>query len=381
MNKLMKLSTLTAAILASSSLYAAEVSSKGGFEVKSDDGQYSFKFNGRIQLDAAAFSSDDIDLNNGTEIRRARFAASGKMEQWGYKLQYDFISSEAIKDAYISYNGYKNTEILIGSQIEAFGMEPQTSSNDVTFIERAAVVEAFGLNRAMGIAARQWGDNWTANYGVYGQDVNAGTNGDEELGFNGRFNYAPVISKDQLISFGASISTRQLSEGATVRFRTRPESHQADTRIVDSGNRAADSYNMYALETAMKFGSITVLGEYMTADVNATTGKDSSFDGYYLSASYLFNGATRPYATHQGKFKRVKPSKDGLWEVAARFSSVDLNDKDAGVYGGQVDAITLGANYYINNNMRAMFNLVSSDGDEHANYDATSIAARLQVTW
>ena len=381
MNKLIKLSTITAAIFATSSLYAAEVTTKGGFQVKSDDGQYSFKFNGRIQLDAVAFNSDDIDLNNGTEIRRARFAANGKMAQWGYKLQYDFMSSESVKDAYISYNGFNNTEVLIGSQIEAFGMEPQTSSNDVTFIERSSIIEAFGLNRAMGIAARQWGDNWSLNYGIYGQDVNKDNAGDEELGFNGRFNYAPVIDKDQLISFGASLSTRQLSDGASVRFRSRPESHQADTRIVDTSSLAADGYNMYALETAMKFGALTILGEYINADVDSSVNNDSNFDGYYLSASYLLDGSSRPYNTKQGKFKRVKPSKGGAWEIAARVSSLDLNDKEAGVMGGQVDSITLGANYYINNNMRAMFNVVSSDGDEFAKYDATSVAARMQITW
>lgn len=381
MNKFIKLSTITVAILASTNLYAAEVSTKGGFQVKSDDGQYTFKFNGRIQLDAVAFNSDDIDLNNGTEVRRARFAAKGKMGQWGYKLQYDFMSSESVKDAYITYNGFKNTEILIGSQIEAFGMEPQTSSNDVTFIERSAVIEAFGLNRAMGIAARQWSDNWSLNYGIYGQDVNAERGGDEELGFNGRFNYAAVNEKDRLISIGASLSTRQLSDGDTLRFRSRPESHQANTRIVDTSSLDADGYNMYALETAMKFGALTILGEYINADVDSLSNNDSSFDGFYLSASYLLDGSSRPYSTKQGKFKRVKPSKNGAWELSARLSSLDLNDKDAGIMGGKVDAITLGANYYINNNMRAMVNVVSSDGDEYAKFDSTSVAARIQITW
>ena len=381
MNKLIKLSTITAAMLATTSLYAAEVSTKGGFKVKSDDGKYTFKFNGRIQLDAVGFNSDDTDLNNGTEVRRARFAAKGKMEQWGFKLQYDFMSSESVKDAYITYNGFKNTEILIGNQVEAFGMEPQTSSNDVTFIERSSVIEAFGLNRAMGIAARQWSDNWTLNYGIYGQDVNGDRGADEELGFNGRFNYAAVNEKDKLISFGASLSTRQLSEGTSLRFRSRPESHQANSRIVDTSGIDADGYNMYGLETAIKFGALTLLGEYINADVDSLSSQDSSFSGYYLSASYLLDGSSRPYSTKQGKFKRVKPSKNGAWEVSARLSSLDLNDKDAGVMGGKVDSVTLGANYYINNNMRAMVNFVSSEGDKYAKFDSSSVAARLQVTW
>ncbi len=92
-------------------------------------------------------------------------------------------------------------------------MKPKTSSNDVTFIERSTVIEAFGLNRAIGVADRQWGDNWSLNYGVYGQDVNHYKGGDEQLNFNTRFNYAPIISDDKLVSFGGSIAAINLPEG------------------------------------------------------------------------------------------------------------------------------------------------------------------------
>jgi len=376
-----KASFVSASILCSFTAFSANISTQGRFAIKSDDGKYSFKFNGRIQADAAVYNSDEIDLNNGTEIRRARFSAKGNIEDWGYKIQYDFISSEAIKDAHIIYKSNQNTEILIGSQVEAFGMEPQTSSNDVTFIERSTVIEAFGLNRAIGIAARQWGDNWTLNYGLYGQDVNHNKGGDEELGFNGRFNYAPINNDDKLISFGGSIAIIKVPDGDSVRFRARAESHQADTRIVNTDKIAADKYAMYALETAMKFNSITLLAEYIVTDVNSALGENANFDGFYLSASYLFNQKVRPYSTKQGKFKRITPDKYGLWEIAARFSNLDLNDKNAGVFGGQVDSITLGANYYINNHMRAMFNIVSANGDQYAKFDSNSLGARIQVTW
>ncbi|WP_059364977.1 MULTISPECIES: hypothetical protein [unclassified Pseudoalteromonas] len=88
-------------IFCSFTAFSATTTTQGGFGIKSNDGKYSFKFNGRIQADAAVYHSDDIDLNNGTEVRRSRFAAKGNIEDWGYKLQYDFIYSEVIKDAYV----------------------------------------------------------------------------------------------------------------------------------------------------------------------------------------------------------------------------------------------------------------------------------------
>ena len=54
-------------------------------------------------------------------------------------------------------------------------------------------------------------------------------------------------------------------------------------------------------------------------------------------------------------------SLTGAVELAARYSSTDLDD---GPYqGGTLDAITLGANWYLNPNTRLMFNWVRSDGE------------------
>ncbi|MFC0120094.1 OprO/OprP family phosphate-selective porin [Pseudoalteromonas xiamenensis] len=376
-----KLAALTLALSAAFSTQAAEISTKGGFKVKSDDGRYTFAVGGRIQMDGTAFNSDDIDLNNGTEMRRARITLKANIEEWEYKLDYDYISSESVKDAFIAYNGFKNTIIQIGNQRQAFGMEANTSSNDVSFIERSLITDPFDQGRGFGIAAKQWGDNWSLNYGVYGQDVNAANGKDEELSFNGRFAYAPIKEKDRMVSFGFSALQTELEDGGSVRLRARPESHQANTRIVDSSSIATDSYTMFGLESMMQFGSLTLLGEYIKEDVDSVDGSDPSFDGYFVSASYLLDGGMRNYTTKGGKFKGYKPGANGAWELTARISSLDLNDADANVFGGKVDSITLGANYYINSNMLAKFNVVSANGDEFAKYDSTSVGARLQVVW
>lgn len=376
-----KLAALPLALCAAFSTQAAEVSTKGGFKVKSDDGRYTFAVGGRIQMDGTAFSSDDLDLNNGTEMRRARITLKATIEEWEYKLDYDYVSSSAVKDAFIAYNGYKNTVIQIGNQRQAFGMEANTSSNDVSFIERSLIIDPFDQGRGFGIAAQQWGDNWSLNYGVYGQDVNGANSKDEQLSFNGRFAYAPIKEKNRMVSFGVSALQTELEDGASVRLRARPEAHQANTRIVDSGSIAANSYSMLGLETVMQFGSLTLLGEYIKQDVDSVDGTDPSFDGYFVSASYLLDGGMRSYSTKGGKFKGYKPGANGAWELTARLSSLDLNDTGANILGGQVDAVTLGANYYINSNMLAKFNVTSADGDEHAKYDSTSVGARLQVVW
>ena len=86
-----------------------------------------------------------------------------------------------------------------------------------------------------------------------------------------------------------------------------------------------------------------------------------------MQASYLITGETRKYAHKTGGFRAVTPdrnfrSKDnglGAWEVAIRYSTIDLNDGI--VQGGQLDDVTLGLNWYLNFNTRVMFNYVMAD--------------------
>ncbi len=51
-----------------------------------------------------------------------------------------------------------------------------------------------------------------------------------------------------------------------------------------------------------------------------------------------------------------KDSGPGAWQVAARYSSVDLNDES--IRGGQLDDITLGINWHLNPNTRVMCNYI-----------------------
>ena len=51
----------------------------------------------------------------------------------------------------------------------------------------------------------------------------------------------------------------------------------------------------------------------------------------------------------------------GAWEVAARYSSLDLND--GGVRGGVQNAVTLGLNWDLYPNTRNMWNYVYNDVD------------------
>ncbi|HPF36991.1 MAG TPA: porin, partial [Candidatus Krumholzibacteria bacterium] len=79
----------------------------------------------------------------------------------------------------------------------------------------------------------------------------------------------------------------------------------------------------------------------------------------------------------------------GAWEVAARYSTVDLNDEENGEMGGKSNAITLGVNYYPNANIKCMLNygIVDNDinadgrGDYRGDYDFQYLSMRFQTAF
>jgi len=64
----------------------------------------------------------------------------------------------------------------------------------------------------------------------------------------------------------------------------------------------------------------------------------------------------------------------GAWEIAGRYSTIDLNDNNE--YGGELRDITLGVNWYMENNLKLMFNYIQYDADNYN--DDTIFQTRLQ---
>ena len=127
---------------------------------------------------------------------------------------------------------------------------------------------------------------------------------------------------------------------------------------------------------------MSIQGEYIATEVKRENGfENAAFDGAYIYASWFLTGESRPYKAKKGKFGRVKPiSKDGFgaWEVAMRYSTLDLND--GVITGGEMDNITFGLNWYANPNVRFMANYIMVDTDEKAgNDDPRIFQMRAQV--
>lgn len=349
-------------LLATPALAETEVSTRGGIEATSGD--FSFELGGRIQLDYAYFDEDTVEMTDGFEFRRARLFAEGSLYgDWEYKAQYDFAGDAvSTKDLYVRYTGFDAGNITIGHFKQPFSLNELTSSKYITFMERA-LPNAFATGRRIGVGYNMASGASTFAASIYGQGADESVAGDEGMGVGARYTFAPMSGEGNVLHFGAAIAQEEAPDSATdsIRFRERPEAHLAE-RLVDTGNISdVDGLFKAGVEAAWVSGPFSLQGEYMMADVARQNGQpDVGFDGYYAFASFFLDGATsRPYK--DGAFGRVKAN--GVWELAARYSSINLDDVSNGVAGGELSDITIGANYYVNPNLRFMFNYVMAEAE------------------
>jgi len=369
-----------------------ELEWKNSFRLTSADGDIELRFGGRIQNDWAFYDADRRlepvlgELEDGTEFRRARLFFQGEL--WHaveFKAQYDFAGGDAeFKDVYLGLIDLPGIGgVRVGHYKEPFSLEEQTSSKYLLFMERSTAVEAFSPSRNNGfmVGHGAGGDRLTWHLGAFKDVDDFGDRLTDEWNLTGRVTGLPLYGDEgrRVVHLGLAVSDRS-PNGDLVRFRSRPESHLAP-RFVDTGVRAADGVTLVDLEAAVVHGPLVAQGEWIQAEVDALGSADPSFDGYYVALGWVLTDEHHPYSKSSGAFGRLSPSKSfrqggtGAWELAVRYSSLDLTD--GAVRGGELTDWTLGLNWYLFSNVRTMLNYVHADLENVGEADALQM--RFQI--
>ncbi len=370
---------------------------------------------GRYMWDAVGWSGieeiqdgawGDVDFVNGTETRRARVFLKGKAyEHLKFKVVYDFAAGDelGLKDAYLDFVGVPGVgNVRVGQGLEPLCFNELTSSKHISFIERASLT-AFAPSRNAGVMVHDNAVDGKLNYQVgffLDTGMMAGKRGNDDYSVAARLAYlvAGEEKSDHAVHLGGAFNYFVPEEG--VRFRQRPEVHLSD-RLVDTGTILnAKTVLKYGGEIAGVFGPFYFAGEYIAtsiakSDEDAPAGDrgdewlvdDGSLSGYYAEVGYFLTGEHRVYKG--GLWDRTKPGSNfledgglGAWEVVARYSSLDLNDDNAEIYGGKMDDVTVGLNWYLHSNARLMFNYIMSSVKDHDNDEMGKVNAftmRTQV--
>ena len=312
-------------------------------------------FFGRFEVDGALYSSGVLEDENGFKVRRFRLGLAGQVRfwpGWNYKLEFDLTDGEnTISDAYLSWRSDKWGTIRIGNQKIAQTMSGQTTSLSIPFMERPLPILAFTLQRRLGLGWDIHLKKLGANVTVFGSDPNK-SNGSK--GWAARAYFNPTRERFQVVHIGGSYM--QLSADGDAQFQARPESHVTNIMLVDTGVFSdVDSSSATGLELAAAKGPLTIRSELYKTNWSRPENSDPSFKGMYVEASWFLSGGMAHY--RDGKFIRPNILGDrGAWELAARFSSIDLDDEE--VEGGTEKNLSFGVNWYSKIHWRFMANLI-----------------------
>jgi len=356
-----------------------------GLRVASQDGKFKFRVGGRIQADANVFDQDKTRLGDGMELRRARLKAQGSLyNDFAYKLEVNFDpdGKAAITDGWISYKGFKPLGLPLvltaGHQKVPFSQQSMTSSNWQVFQERS-MQDSFIDNpatgrRRLGLVGRSYGDNWLLSVGFFGEGVDYPGRQDENFGTAGRLLFYPLIEDRKFIALGGAVYYRDWRRNVTrdltdadqkgdLKFAARPEAHIAGSKLIDTGELfSLDDLLMYNLQATGVFGSFHAQAEYTGSRVGRKGDTDLNFGGWYIQAGYFLTGEQRNYDRRSGKYRRIAPKSVvgeggfGAWEIAARYSEMDLTSKN--IEGGKERNVTLGLNWWLNRSLMLRLNYV-----------------------
>jgi phosphate-selective porin OprO/OprP len=371
------------------------------------------------------------ELKDGTVFRRARLGVDGTaFGDWDYRILLDFggtgvENTGQLYESWLQYNGLKPARIRVGAFPPSLGLDDQASTNGMPFLERAAISDlARGLAGGDTRIAGQvfgYGDHWLAAAAVTGRTIGTistataaavpQTYGDQ-YGFTGRLAGTPYHDNGFLVHLGVNGSyvvqpantAGPANNGIvpltaqSVSFSTTPEIRVDSTRFINTGAIPADHADTLGAEFAVQHSNLLLQAEYQRLGVTRSDGLGSPhFNGYYVSGSWLLTGETRKYNTASAAFDAPPVAHPfgwggggwGAWELAARYSTADLNyhagaagtaQTGDAIRGGDEKNFTVGVNWYWNNFARLMLDYQHVKIDRLSPATSASNAATIWFT-
>ena len=388
-----------------------------GFRIDSPGEKLRIKMNLLINLDAGYIDAEnDLDEafsdleGSHFELRRLRLLVAGTVsDNMLFRVQFEFAGDEFdMKDFWYGFNGVPYLgSLLIGYLKEPFSLEELTGSQSITFMERALPTRAFAPARNAGIKIRNtalsdrlhWAGGAFLSIGDVKNEDDLFDVFSEAVGYDltARIGGIPWYSEEdgKLLHLGISYSHlfRDDNESdARARFSSRPESFLPDERLVDTGHFFIESGDVIDLELAMQSGPFSLQGELFHMFTDADAEGDPHFWGFYLYGSFFLTGESRRYNIARATFTPEEPQHGfrprkgrwGAWEIAFRYSYIDLNDER--IKGGKERNITVGLNIYLHRKVRLMFNYVNARVEDRAeprihDDSANIFQTRFQITF
>lgn len=402
------------------------------------------------------------DAQDGTGFRRARLAVQGKVAEFtNYQIEMDFATAgrPSFFDCYVEQGNIPMLgAVKIGQFCQPFSVDALTGFRNLTFLERSLPFLALVPFRRVGISAANQADDqmtqWT--YSLYRTGgFNNAPLGDSrfatDIGDVGGYSFATrathLLHYDDLVpdrylwhvgggyTFAMLGANDAAGSGAPGNIGSPRPFYQAKTTpefgplgfsefpsnfgsaanstpiFVDTGRYEATDFNMWGLESVTQWGPWGVTAEYIGTQVNTPWGS-VYYQGGYAQAAYRLTGEHRAYDKKTGTLGKLVPYTDfiplkrdgicgwGAWEVAARWSVIDLRNPDSfdGHYyvaatnsytgtskagNGVLNDTTLGITWFLNTHTKMQANWIHAmlDNEARGNSTADLFVSRVQVDY
>jgi len=372
----------------------------GKFGLGSAEGDFGLNIGGGIVFDLRLFECDGMQ-DNTFDIGLVRLAFSGHVfDNWFFKIQPEFYTSGArLKDAYIKTNlgtlaGGTGNDYFDGLTLKfgqfkmPFSMGELESSYATDLINRPLMSKFIAPGRDIGLQISNTVMDGALYYALAISNGTNSSNNSDEFWYWARTVAGPWTNGDddflRNLHFGVNFGTSWGKSGTTPAIMSwggGPYGEPGDTD--DSWNLYGSNYPVVALDGRQILCGFEILwwwqqwafkaeclhasfevkeepdDMYMTSlssgsIMGFTYGPDDEvvMHGCYAQIAYMITGedwSEKPETGLEGVF---------------RFDYAQV-DWGGGTDEGDIAAISLGLNYYINKNVRAMFNYTATDfGDD-----------------
>lgn len=344
-----------------------------------------FRMGGLLHIDSVFIGQNTAnratvgDADDIFDFRRARLTAGGEAyDVVQYAIGFDFALPGrpsfldnwiAVKDLPVLGN------VRAGHFFEPFSLERCTLIRYTTFMERS-LADVFAPARNLGLMAHDTiGEDELGTWAIGAFASSSNDFGDEFVDAGGtaattRATWLPYYDQDtggrSFVHVGGAYTYR-LPINHELRILSFPEARAGTPSatsgippFVDTGTIDANSDQRLGLEFALVHGPLYLQSEYMCMWVDQIGGQPLFFHGAYAYVTYFLTGENRTYNKRSATVDRVYPYENffrvrtndgtqtglGAWEVAARWSYIDLNSQN--VQGGQLNNLTLALNWHLN---------------------------------
>jgi phosphate-selective porin OprO and OprP len=405
--------------------------------IATTDGRLSFAIGGLVQFDMGGYfqnpnkNTQFPELNDGVNLRRGRLYFVGEFDDFRVNITPNFggspDGSPTLHEANVNYTGFKPVTATVGYFHPLVSLEDATLPDNFLLLERPSIINiersvAAGGRRAS-LGAKAATEDYFASAYLTGPHFGAQNptllNG-EQVGFIGRLAARPYHDEDWNLHAGFSgqtvfhpninaSGTPGVSQ-TTLTFEDEPELKIDFNKLVDTGPLSARGASVYGGELGASWRNFLVQGEYYQIGVTQSKlpgvpAPRLGFDGGYVEGGWVMTGEPIPYDAERAAWGRPKVDHPfsladggiGAWELAARYSTVDLDSNvipgvsqslTGGVYGGQQQIAALALSWYPNVWLWFMLqfqyvdvNKLNAAGTVQIGQRFETLAARAQAAW